>query len=116
MKFEERYNLFLKSLRRISEEGGENNYLIMKEPQSEKFLAYTSGKGQDITIDIPYNFLSKEEKKKFVEQFALDFIAGTYSFSKEVPVEDATHYSEKIFKDIFQFGEEFDLDVEIGLD
>ena len=69
MNTQERKNIYLENLKTIIEDGGENNYVVFREPRSEKSLQYAGAKGDGITIDIPYKSLDEKEMNRFIEKY-----------------------------------------------
>jgi len=100
-------------IKRIVNEGGDNNFVIFEDKNTGKFIQYAGTKGDPVLIcDIPFHQLTPEEEDALIE---MGFTKGEISYQALVDYEDAAELADEIFTEIFNL-QDYKLKVELNLE
>ena len=116
MRKNQRKEIFLSYLTTILNEGGKNNFVIFTDIETKKFVQMAGSYGDRLLIiDIPKISLDNKEREALKRVFVL-FDEMENSFQGEVTPEQGALVTEKIFRDVFESSDSFNVETELHLE
>jgi len=117
MRKNERLEIFRSYLKSLIYEGGENNFVIFTDIQTNKFVQFAGSNGERLIIlDIPMQSVSKDEENLLNSIFEALIEPMDNSFQALVTPDQGARVAEKVFRDVFLLPDTYNIEVEIKLE
>ncbi|MHA1911665.1 MAG: hypothetical protein ACTSYA_08215 [Candidatus Kariarchaeaceae archaeon] len=117
MNSSERNKIYSKKLPKLVLEGGDFNYVIFSDKETEKFVQFYSNKGSsNVYIDIPYLSIDEDEIERLLQLPDVTFKKENEAYVAGFTVEEGIAFVDHIFLKVFLLQDDFKLEVELVLD
>ena len=117
MNSSERNKIYSEKLPKLTLEGGDFNYVIFSDKETEKFVQFYSNKGSSsVYVDIPYLSVEKDETERLLQLPDVKFKKENEAYVAGFTVEEGIAFVDIIFLKVFLLSDDFKLETELVLD
>jgi hypothetical protein len=117
MQSDERKNIYSDNFPKLILEGGDFNYVIFSDKETEKFVQFYANKGaKGIHVDIPYLAIEEDETGRLLQLHEIKFKKENDSYVSSFTIEEAIDFVDILFLNVFLLPEDFRLEIELVLD
>ena len=117
MNSSERKEIYSENLPKLIFDGGDFNFIIFSDKETEKYVQFHSNKGaKSIYVDIPYLAIEEDETERLLQLSDVKFKKENEAYVAGFTIEEGVEFVDQLFLKVFLLPEDFQVEIELVLD